>query len=178
MALSDLTDFANRLLTPAAGNLYAQNFTQFPRNPIAIYSLGIYFQDEWAIKSNLKLTAALRADRNSNAVCQSNCFSRLVDPFTSLDHDPNIPYNQAIQSNQHQAFGSLQALPSSLDRSQLESFGRNAFIVTGVGMFTDLYQGVIVTNIEANPPTLNALGLTGTSLTGNPTMPEFPSLRE
>ena len=45
-------------------------------------------------------------------------------------------------------------------------FGRNTVIRTGVGMFTDLYQGVIVTNIEGvNAPTLNALGLTGTSLT-------------
>jgi hypothetical protein len=175
LAFSNLTDFANGLLTPAAGNLYAQNFTQFPRNPIAIYSLGIYFQDEWAIKSNLKLTAALRADRNSNAVCQTNCFSRLVDPFTSLDHDPNIPYNQAIQSNQHQAFGSLQAVAFQ-PRIGLSwsPFGRNTVIRTGVGMFTDLYQGVIVTNIEANAPTLNALGLTGTTLTGNPAAPGIP----
>jgi Carboxypeptidase regulatory-like domain/TonB-dependent Receptor Plug Domain/TonB dependent receptor len=175
LSFSNLTDFANGLLTPAAGNTYAQNFTQFPRNPIAIYSLGIYFQDEWTIKSNLKLTAALRADRNSNAVCQTNCFSRLVDPFTSLDHDPNVPYNQAIQSNQHQAFGSLQAVAFQ-PRIGLSwsPFGRNTVIRTGIGMFTDLYQGVIVTNIEANAPTLNALGLTGNSLTGNPAAPGIP----
>jgi hypothetical protein len=175
LSFSNLTDFANGLLTPAAGNTYAQNFTQFPRNPLAIYSLGIYFQDEWAIRSNLKLTAALRADRNSNAVCQTNCFSRLAEPFTSLNHDANIPYNQAILPNQHQAFGSLQAVVFQ-PRVGLSwsPFGRNTVIRTGIGMFTDLYQGVIVTNIEANAPTLNALGLTGTSLTGNPAAPGIP----
>ena len=80
VGFSNLTDFANGLLTPANGNGYSQNFTEFPRNPLAVYSLGIYFQDEWTIKSNLRLTAAIRADRNSNAVCETNCFSRLVDP--------------------------------------------------------------------------------------------------
>ncbi len=70
--------------------------------------MGIYFQDEWKVSPNLKLTAAIRADRNSNAVCQTNCFSRLAEPFTSLDHDATIPYNQAIQTDQHRAFSELQ----------------------------------------------------------------------
>ena len=110
LSFSNLTDFANGSATPAAGNTYAQNFTQFPRSPL-IYSLGIYFQDEWTIKSNVKLTGRLRADRNSNAVCQTNCFSRLVDPFTSLDHDANIPYNQVIE--QPTSIGSLRQLAGS-----------------------------------------------------------------
>jgi len=176
LTFGNLTDFANGLLTPAAGNTYAQNFTNFPRNPLAIYSVGIYFQDEWKVSSNLKLTAAIRADRNSNAVCQTNCFSRLVDQFTSLDHDPTLPYNQAIQTNQHRGFNELQkvAFQPRFGVSWSPFGARNTVIRTGIGMFTDLYQGVIVTNLEANAPTLNALGLTGSSLTGNPSAPGIP----
>jgi Carboxypeptidase regulatory-like domain/TonB-dependent Receptor Plug Domain/TonB dependent receptor len=175
VAYAGLTDFANGLLTPTSGSFYGQNFTEFPRNPLAIYSLGVYFQDEWSLRPNLKLTMALRADRNSNAVCQTNCFSRLAEPFTSLNHDPDIPYNQAIQSNQHQAFGDLQAVVFQPRVGVSWSpFGRNTVIRTGVGMFTDLYQGVIVTNIEANAPTLNPLALTGTALNGNPLAPGVP----
>jgi Carboxypeptidase regulatory-like domain/TonB-dependent Receptor Plug Domain/TonB dependent receptor len=176
LTFGNLTDFANGLLTPAAGNTYAQNFTNFPVNPIAIYSVGIYFQDEWKINSNLKLTAAIRADRNSNAVCQTDCFSRLAEPFTSLNHDPTIPYNEAIQANQHRAFGELQkvAFQPRVGISWSPFGARNTVIRTGIGMFTDLYQGVIVTNLEANAPTLNALGLTGSSLTGNPSAPGIP----
>ena len=175
VAFSNLTDFANGLLTPSAGDVYAQNFTNFPRNPLAIYSLGVYFQDEWKVSPTLKLTAAIRADRNSNAVCQTDCFSRLAEPFTSLDHDPTIPYNQAIQSDQHRAFNELQKVAFQPRFGVSWSpFGRNTVIRSGIGMFTDLYQGVIVSNMEANAPTLNALSLTGTSLTGNPSSPGVP----
>ena len=175
LVFGNLTDFANGVLTPAAGDAYGQNFTNFPVNPLAIYSVGIYFQDEWKVSPNLKLTAAIRADRNSNAVCQTNCFSRLAEPFTSLDHDATIPYNQAIQTDQHRAFSELQKVAFQPRFGiSWSPFGRNTVIRTGIGMFTDLYQGVIVTNLEANAPTLNALALTGTSLTGNAALPGVP----
>ena len=41
-------------------------------------------QDEWNVTSNLKLTLALRAEHNSNPVCQTNCFSNFNAPITSL----------------------------------------------------------------------------------------------
>jgi outer membrane receptor protein involved in Fe transport len=52
------------------------NFAQSSPQPLAIYSFGLYFQDEIRISQKLKLTLALRADRNSGGVCQSNCLSR------------------------------------------------------------------------------------------------------
>ena len=49
-----------------------QNFALSSPQPLAIYSLGLYFQDEVRINQKLKLTLAMRADRNSGGVCESN----------------------------------------------------------------------------------------------------------
>ncbi len=73
-------------------------------NRIAFYSLGFYGQEEWHARSNLTLTLALRADHQSNPVCESRCFARFSGPFDSINHDPKQPYKQAILVNQKQAF--------------------------------------------------------------------------
>ena len=53
-----------------------------PRNvPVALWGMGVYGQDEWKATKNLKLTLALRVERNSNPVCQTNCFANLTGPF-------------------------------------------------------------------------------------------------
>src|SRR5271157_3930537 len=52
--------------------------------PVAMWGLGVYAQDEWAAASNLKFTFALRGERNSNPVCQFNCFANLDGPAASL----------------------------------------------------------------------------------------------
>jgi carboxypeptidase family protein/TonB-dependent receptor-like protein len=172
VTFQSVTDFANGVLNGANGGQYLQQFTNFPENPIAIYSLGLYAQDEWSIRRNLKLTVGLRADRNSNAVCQTNCFSRLAVPFDQLDHDVNIPYNQIIQTNQHRAFSDLQsvALQPRIGISW-SPFGRNTVIRAGAGLFSDLYQGVLVSDIELNSPTLNAFTLSGHALNNTPVAP-------
>ena len=43
--------------------------------PVALWGLGLYAQDEWRVSKNLKLTLALRAEHDSNPVCQLNCAS-------------------------------------------------------------------------------------------------------
>ena len=47
------------------------NFASQIEQPVAYYSVGFYFQDEYRVNSKLKLTMTLRADRNSGGVCQS-----------------------------------------------------------------------------------------------------------
>jgi outer membrane receptor protein involved in Fe transport len=103
--LESLTDFFN-----GVSDNYSQNFSVRPTQPIAIYGLGFYAQDEWAIRSNLKLTLALRADHNSNPTCLTNCFARFSDSFQSISHDVNQPYNQAIVSGQHQVLPNYTAV--------------------------------------------------------------------
>jgi outer membrane receptor protein involved in Fe transport len=79
----------------------AEHFALHTEQPIAFYSLGLYFQDEYHASNKLKLTLTLRADRNSSGVCQSNCTTLPSSPFDQLSHDPTIPYNQAFVTGQH-----------------------------------------------------------------------------
>ena len=79
----------------------AQHFALRSEQPIAFYSLGLYFQDQYLVSQKLKLTLTLRADRNSSGVCQSNCTTLPSSPFDKLSHDSTIPYNQAFITGQH-----------------------------------------------------------------------------
>ena len=54
-----------------------QRFPSRSTQPVALWGLGLYAQDEWRVSKNLKLTLALRAEKNSNPVCQTNCASLL-----------------------------------------------------------------------------------------------------
>src|SRR6266852_1477687 len=81
-----------------------QTFPLTTEQRIQAYSLGLYAQDEWHARSNLKLTVALRAEHESNPVCVARCFARFTGPFSSISHDPAQPYNQVILNHQKQAF--------------------------------------------------------------------------
>ena len=102
----------------AEGEAYQYRKAYIPKNnlPIAFWGLGGYAQDEWKATHNLKLTMALRVERNSNPVCQINCMSNLKGPFVhsasvqaeiasggnggSLD----VPYSSDFNYGQHQGY--------------------------------------------------------------------------
>jgi len=95
LLITDLLSFADG--TVGSSGYVRQDFG--PNNvvaPIALYGLGFYAQDEWRVKTSLKLTLALRAERNANPTCRNNCFSRLTGPFDTLTHGSAIPYNQNV----------------------------------------------------------------------------------
>ena len=52
--------------------------------PVALWGIGIYGQDEWRVSRSLKLTLALRGEHNSNPVCQLDCAALLDAPFNTL----------------------------------------------------------------------------------------------
>ncbi len=127
--------------------------------PIKLYQLGFYLQDEWKPRSDLKLTIALRADHNSNPDCGTNCFSRLSTPWASLPKDTtgSIPYSQAIDS------GLSQAMPSFTNIAWQPRFGfawspsvlKNTVLRGGVGIFMDTFPGQIADSLSGNPPIEN-----------------------
>lgn len=104
--------------------------------------------------SRLKLTIALRADRNSDEVCQKNCFNELVSPFAQLNHTSTNPYNAAVKTGVHQAFPNLEKVafgPRAGFAYSPNSKG-DLVISGGLGLFSDLYPGELADRFIRNLP--------------------------
>jgi hypothetical protein len=163
---SDLSSFYNGTATS-----YVQAFATRPTEPIALYALGLYAQDEWAIRPHLKLTLALRAEHNSNPVCQANCFARLSNSFGSISHDPTQPYNQAILTGLHQAFPNYQNISwEPRFGFAWQPFGDGRTVVRGgIGIFADVFPGTIASSFDTNSPLKNTFVASGVTTTGGVT---------
>jgi len=144
-----------------------QTYPAVTWNRYDFYSLGLYGQEEWHAQANLTLTIALRADHQSNPVCESRCFSRLSGPFGSVSHDPTQPYKEVIQIDQKQAFPSTDSVVWSPRFSfawQPLGVSHNAVIRGGVGIFYDPIPGVAGTAIANNAPFFNFYSVSGFNL--------------
>ena len=133
-----------------------QYFPKALEQPMAIYSLGAYFQDVVRVNPNLKLTLTLRADRNSNLVCQTDCIGRLTGPFSQLNHDSNIPFNQMFGLN-HQLFPRIEKA-SFQPRFGFawNPWGKSSTVIRGgVGLFSDLYPATLADSYALNSPSSN-----------------------
>ncbi|HTS08309.1 MAG TPA: carboxypeptidase regulatory-like domain-containing protein [Candidatus Eisenbacteria bacterium] len=149
---------------------FQQGFAARPTQPLAIYSLGLYAQDEWAVRRSLKVTLSLRAQHNSNPVCQTNCFARLDAPFLTASHDPTQPYNQAIRTGLHQALPDLQAISwEPRIGFAWQPLGRgNTVVRGGFGIFSDVFPGTVATSFDTNSPLKNTFLTTGLLAPGVP----------
>jgi hypothetical protein len=128
--------------------------------PVALWGLGVYGMDEWKVKPNLTLTLAIRGERNSNPVCQINCFANFKTNFSSLPsvmagaNAGNVPYTADIAFNQHQAYHGV----DSVDWAPRFGFSyspRNTgklVISGGFGLFYDNPPAGLVDDLLANPP--------------------------
>ncbi len=147
-----------------AGYIYeaAQRFPTALEQPMAIYSFGAYFQDEYRLSSRLKLTLTLRADRNSDMKCRTNCFSNIYGgSFTTAPHNNALPYDSLIEANQNVMVPQLERVvfqprfgfawtPTSSQKTVLRG---------GVGLFSDLYPGTLADDFARNSPSLNSFAL-------------------
>lgn len=149
---------------------FEQAFATRPTEPIAIYSLGLYAQDEWAVRPNFKLTLSLRAEHNSNPVCQTNCFARLTNSFDAISHDPTQPYSQAIDIGLHQALANFQSISwePRVGFAWQPFSSTNTVVRGGVGIFADIFPGVIATYLDTNSPLKNTFLSTGLLAPGVP----------
>ena len=157
----DLTDFFNG---EGTNTTLTTAFPTASNQPIALYSLALYGQDQWRVKSNLTLTLALRAEHQSNPVCQTNCIARFDGPFIGGNHDADTPYNQLITTGLHRM---LEGLDNILWQPRLgiawQPFGTTHQTVVrgGIGLFNDAFPGVLVDGFAGNTPAVNTFVVNG-----------------
>ena len=161
LATTTVDDFVNGQV----GN-FQQAFPTRLSQPIALYGLGFYAQDEWQTTKKLKVTLALRMDHNSNPVCQTNCFAELSAPFTSQIPDPNTPYNQLLQTGLHQAYPSTDVIVwQPRFGFTFSPFAKDKTVIRGgFGIFADSFPAVLVDNFSSNPPVSNTFFVSGALL--------------
>jgi outer membrane receptor protein involved in Fe transport len=138
---------------------YRMNLNLASDVPVALWGAGLYAQDEWAVDSNLKLTVALRAEHNSNPVCQFNCFANFKSPFATLasvtSSDPgDVPYSSDISYGQHQAYQGTDAVNFSprFGFAWCPGHEHKTVINGGIGIFYDNPAAGLVDDLLANPP--------------------------
>jgi hypothetical protein len=143
---------------------YRKYDNAFADVPVAMWGLGIYAQDEWAVSSNLKLTLALRAERNSDPVCQYNCFANLDGPAAGLasftsSNPGSVPYSSDITPGQHQAFPGVDAVVLSprVGFSYSPGSDHKTVISGGFMLAYDNPPAGLVDDLLGNPPDTVAL---------------------
>ena len=141
-----MADFVSGSFNTASTNNsnFSQNFPSIGQIPVTSYSLGLYAQDQWKVNTRLSVTAALRADRNSNLDCLKNCFSRLTVPFDEMTHDASIPYNQVISTGDKYAFPSIEKIVFEPRVGVVYDLGHGTILRGGLGLFSDLYPASLM----------------------------------
>jgi hypothetical protein len=133
-----------------------QSFPTRLTQPIALYNMGMYVQDQWKALSNLTITAGLRLEHNSNPTCLTTCFSYANGPSAIFNTDPNTPYNQLYSSGNQRAFPSLQTIgyEPRIGFAWLPAGpGSKTTVRGGFGLFVDSFPGTVADSILENAPT-------------------------
>ncbi len=153
---NSLSDFASGVTNADTGSNYTQKFSPLLDAHIRLYNLGVYAQDEWAVKPNLKITYGIRFDRTGDPSCLDKCFSRLSNQFSlsSFQKGINIPYDSSIQTGLSHAYSNTDSVVADPRLGVVWSprGGNGTVIRGGIGLFADLAPGQLVSNIFNNPP--------------------------
>jgi hypothetical protein len=129
-------------------------FYSASEQPFAYYTLAGYLEDGFRARPNLTITGSLRVEHQSNPICRHLCFNEAT-PFTQLDHNPNIPYNQAITTGlEHMlpGFTNIQWEPRVSFAWQPFGTSRGLVVRGGIGIFYDGFQGSLSNNFAGNLP--------------------------
>jgi hypothetical protein len=149
---------------------WAERFPRRLSEPVALYTMGVYGEDQWKPVPNLTLTIGLRVEHNSNPICRTNCVSSLSDSFSNVPADKATPYNQLISSGRQQAFFEernvaweprfgFSFVPGGAD-------GKTT-IRGGFGIFADYFPAQIMGDLMANMPNVDRFTVLGAAY-GNP----------
>jgi Carboxypeptidase regulatory-like domain len=150
---------------------FTRLFRRFPFRTverIATNRFGFYGQDEWHVHRSFSLTFALRAEHQSNPVCENRCFARLTRPFEFISHDPQQAYNKAIVKNQGEAFFETDRIlwsPRFSFAWQLFGVTHNTVLRGGIGIFYDPLALGLPLWFANNPPVVNLFNAMKDNLT-------------
>jgi hypothetical protein len=185
MRRDDLTDFSPSEFTGspeavATNGSFQQGYVdewyeQFPTRstqPVALYTMGWYAQDQWKMMPELTVTYGLRMEHNSDPICRTNCFARLSTDFSGASTSTSTAYNSLISSGLGSALKSLQLIgyEPRIGFAYLP-FGTNSktTIRTGFGMFADAFPGQIADAFLNNAPTNVPITIYGPAFGGTNT---------
>lgn len=135
----------------------SQNFPDTTRQPVSIWGIGLYAQDEWRVSKSLKLTLALRGEHNSNPNCHAGCSSLLNSSFAAQNIAGNLagatPYNQIISTGQ-QAYKGVDTIDWGPRFGFAWSPGGNDKTVVrgGFGIFYDAFTAILADSFFTNAP--------------------------
>jgi hypothetical protein len=134
---------------------YVQNFPARGSQPIALYNMGAYVQDQWKALPNLTVTYGIRFEHNSNPTCLTNCFGYSNGDFSTLSTDTTTPLNQLLAYNQHRAFIDLEKIgyePRFGFAYLPMGAGTKTVIRGGFGMFVDTFPATVADALLNNAP--------------------------
>lgn len=131
-----------------------QNFPQRLSEPIALYGLGFYAQDQWKAAQNFEFTAGVRVEHNSNPICVTNCFARLAGNYNQVNAGLDTPYNKILVSGQHTAFNNLQKITIEPRLGFTFSPPNHPYTLFrgGFGMFSDVFPATVADSLLTNAP--------------------------
>jgi hypothetical protein len=158
LSLADFVNGGDPNGAGAEGSALIQSFPLSLNQPVRLYEVAGYIQDEWKIKPNLTITPALRLEHASNPTCVTDCFSQLGVPLADIGTVQ--PYNQLIQINRREALLGYQNLQWEPRISfAWQPFGsatgwrKSDFVIRGgAGIFYDIFPGAISDSLAQNAP--------------------------
>jgi hypothetical protein len=143
---------------------FEQGFPISEDQPMKLYQLGWYVQDEWKPRSDLKLTLALRFDHNELPICNTNCFANFNAPWSAISSQgTGTAYNAAITdglANLSPSFTKVEPQPR-VGFAWSPSWAKNTVFRGGFGIFMDTFQGSVADSMVENPPLDNIFAVVG-----------------
>ena len=160
VVMASMTDFYNGVISnshPGTGS-FVQRFANENDVPENNYTLGAYFQDEWRVSNRLKLTLAVRLDRNSPVSCNTNCFTRFTSQFNEVGHSASIPYSQSLALNSSSAMLHVEKFVFGPRFGFAWKPTENPTLVIrgGIGIFPDLYPLNLASRFFTNLPNVTS----------------------
>jgi hypothetical protein len=157
-------------------DVWFQQFPTRPTQPVALYTMGWYVQDQWKPVSNLTLTYGIRMEHNSDPICRTSCFAHLSGDFSTVSTSTATAYNKLISSGLTQGMPSLQLLgyEPRVGFAYLPfGSGSKTTLRGGFGMFSDSFPGQVADLFMNNAPSNVGFNIYGPAFGGgnNPLAP-------